>query len=122
MDLAAECERRIDPGNLASYDRNGCPVCIGWNKTKVLTKSNGKNGIIEVPACTKCGHGLESTPKGQGYESQRINHWHFRPIGPMIGRTAIHDRLCAKCCENDYKNVYPHKESPINGEPDPLFR
>ncbi len=79
-----------------TFERNGCPEC---KKFKTGCTSCGK----EIPA-------YENMPKGVGFQSNSISHWHFVVIGDKQGLSPVTPKLCRDCYLKDYNENNPERQ------------
>ena len=94
----------IDTRGKPVYQEESCPVCHDWQ-----ARQSARDAEARPRGCHTCGADIPryEEMRGAGYESQAVDHWHFRDLGGLTGLKAIHRELCLECYRRDWQEVYP---------------
>lgn len=93
----------IDLQGRPAYTRGDCPICKNWK-------------AIGLHKCQECQAAIPrygQTMGGNGFESQTIDHWHFRTVISTQGFSAVTKELCIDCYRTDWKQVYSEEAVPV---------
>lgn len=93
--------------SIPSFEREGCPRCAEFPGPVKTEKGN------LVARCVDCGEQMTHPMPPSGYQSCRVDHYHFQAVSGIHGRSVVQPQLCEKCYLIDFTKKYgPDVEPP----------
>lgn len=103
-----------NPEAVGAYARGSCPICAKWKEQDKLDRTIEYQGKKLPnpdwrPLCRHCDKPIPEYEQGRvraGFDSTSIDHYHFKDVAGVAGKTVVKARLCFECHVKDWLWVY----------------